>query len=72
MARKPKAKRRGRPPLAKEARREVRSVRLPAALWTRAEAYGEITATIERALTVWLDQCEGRAHEILARRTDEE
>lgn len=72
MARKSKAKRRGRPRLAKGVRREVRSVRLPAALWTRAEAYGELTATIERALTAWLDEWEGRAHEILARRTDEE
>lgn len=72
MPRKPKAKRRGRPRLAKGIRREVRSVRLPQALWTRAEAYGELTATIERALTAWLDHWEGRAHEILARRTDEE
>jgi hypothetical protein len=72
MARKPKAKRVGRPSLSKDARREVRSVRLPTALWKRAAAYGELTATIERALTAWLDQWEGRAHEILARRTDEE
>jgi hypothetical protein len=56
MARKPKAKSRGRPPLAKGARREVRSVRLPPALWARAEVYGELTATIERALVAWLDQ----------------
>lgn len=72
MARKPKAKRRGRPPLAKGVRREVRSVRLPAALWARAEAYGELTATIERALTAWLDMWEGRAHEIQARLTEED
>lgn len=70
MARKAKPKRRGRPPLPKADRREVRSVRLPAALWQRAEAYGELTATIERALTAWLDQWEGRAHEILTRRDD--
>lgn len=72
MARKAKAKRVGRPSLSKDARREVRSIRLPGALWKRAEAYGEITATIECALTAWLDTWEGRAHKILARRTDEE
>ena len=72
MARKAKAKRPGRPALSKDARREVRSVRLPGGLWKRAEAYGELTATIEQALTAWLDQWEGRAHEILARRADEE
>lgn len=55
MARKAKAKRPGRPTLPKAERREIRSVRLPAALWTRVEAHGEITATIERALTAWLD-----------------
>lgn len=72
MARKPKAKRRGRPRLPKADRRERRSLRLPAALWQRAEAYGEVTATIEKALVAWLDEWEGRAHERLARRTDEE
>lgn len=70
MARKAKAKRVGRPSLSKDARREVRSIRLPGALWKRAEAYGEITATMERALTKELDELEGRAHEILARRDD--
>jgi hypothetical protein len=69
---KPKAKRRGRPPLAKEDRRQVYSIRLLPALAARAQAYCELTATVERALTYWLDQWEGRAHEILARRTDEE
>jgi hypothetical protein len=54
MARQAKKKRPGRPALAKADRREVRSVRLPAALWARVEAYGEITATIETALTAWL------------------
>lgn len=58
MARKAKAKRPGRPRKPKAERREVRSVRLPAPLWTRAEACGEITATIERALTAWLDDIE--------------
>jgi hypothetical protein len=67
-----KAKRRGRPPLAKGTQRQVYSIRLPAALVARAEAYGGLTATIEQALTAWLDQWEGRAHEILARRMDEE
>lgn len=67
MPRKPKAKRVGRPSLSKDARREVRSIRLPGALWTRAEAYGELTATIEMALVKHLDELEGRAHEILAR-----
>lgn len=70
MARKAKAKRRGRPRLAKGTQRQVYSVRLPAALVARAEAYGALTATIERALTAWLDQWEGRAHEILARRDE--
>jgi hypothetical protein len=69
MARK-KAKRRGRPPLAKGAVRQVYSVRLPAALVARAEAYGGLTATVEQALTAWLDQWEGRAHEILAQRDE--
>lgn len=54
MARKPKAKRLGRPPLAKEIRREGRSVRLPQALWAELEAYGEVTATIERAVKEFL------------------
>jgi hypothetical protein len=70
MARKPKAKRVGRPSLSKDARREVRSIRLPGALWKRAEAFGEVTATVERALTAWLDQWEGHGLEILARRDD--
>jgi len=39
--RKAKAKRPGRPRLSKDARREVRSVRLPAALIARMEAYGD-------------------------------
>lgn len=56
MARKTKAKRPGRPPLPTAERREVRSVRLPAALWARAEAHGELTATVERALRAWLDR----------------
>jgi hypothetical protein len=70
MARKPKAKRVGRPSLSKDARREGRSIRLPRALWRRAEAFGEVTATVERALTAWLDQWEGQGLEILARRDD--
>jgi hypothetical protein len=70
VARNPKAKRRGLPPLPKGDRLEVRSVRLPEALITRAEAYGELTATVEKALTAWLDEWEGRAHEILSRRDD--
>jgi hypothetical protein len=72
MPRKAKAKRVGRPALSKDARREVRSIRLPGALWKRAEAFGEVTATIEKALTLWLDQWEGQGLEILARRTDKE
>jgi hypothetical protein len=70
MARKPKAKRRGPKPLPPGARREVYSVRLLPALVARADAYGERTAVIERALTAWLDQWEGRAHEILAKQTE--
>jgi hypothetical protein len=68
MPRKAKAKRRGRPPLAKGVARQVYSVRLPTALVARAEAYGGLTSTVEQALTAWLDEWEGRAHEILARR----
>lgn len=60
MACKAKAKRPGRPRAAKGALREVRSVRLPAALWKRIEAYGKITAIIEQALTIWLDRAEYR------------
>jgi len=65
-----KAKRRGRPPLAKGAVRQVYSIRLPPALAERATAYGGLTETIEKALTYWLEHWEGRAHEILARRDD--
>lgn len=61
MARKPKAKRPGRPALPKGERREVRSVRLPAALWARVESHGEVTATIQKALEIWLDRAEYRA-----------
>jgi hypothetical protein len=72
MARKAKAKRPGRPRLAKGERREVLPVRLPSALIARAKAYGKPAEVVEKALTYWLDHWEGRAHEILARRTDEE
>ena len=72
MARKPKAKRPGRPRLPKGDRREVLPVRLPSALIARAKAYGPPGEVVEKALTAWLDEWEGRAHEILARRTDEE
>lgn len=54
MARKSKAKRVGRPALEKEARRQVRSVRLPPALWAQLESYGEITSTLERAVRAFL------------------
>jgi hypothetical protein len=66
VARKPKAKRRGRPSLPKGERREVLPVRLPSALIARAKAYGAPAEVVEKALTAWLDQWEGRAHEILA------
>lgn len=60
MARKTKAKRRGRPALAKEARRERRSVRLPAAMWARLDAMcapkaANVTSLIENAVRLWLD-----------------
>ena len=60
MAAKPKAKRRGRPKLAKEVRREVRSVRLPAAMWERLDAMcapkaSNVTSLIENAVRLWLD-----------------
>jgi hypothetical protein len=70
MAPRKKAKRRGRPPLPKGERREVLPVRLPSALIARAKGYGAPGEVVERALTYWLDQWEGRAHEILARRDD--
>ena len=72
MIRKPKAKRPGRPRLPKAERREVLPVRLPPALIARAKAYGAPADVVEKALTYWLDHWESRAHEILARRTDEE
>lgn len=56
MPRKAKAKRRGRPALAKGVRRTNRSIRLPDALWARAEAHGEVTATVEQALMEYLDR----------------
>jgi len=51
-------------------------VRLTGELWGRVERYckatrTEMTAAVEQALTAWLDEWEGHAHEILAR-TDEE
>ena len=55
MARKAKAKRPGRPRLAKEVRREVRSVRLPAAMWARLDTMGNTTSIIENAVRLWLD-----------------
>lgn len=60
MATKPKAKRRGRPPMSKQARREVRSVRLPAEMWTRLDAMcspkeSNVTSIIENAVRLWLD-----------------
>lgn len=60
MARKAKAKRPGRPRLAKEVRREVRSVRLPAEMWARLDAMCEpkasnVTSIIEDAVRLWLD-----------------
>ncbi len=58
MTRKAKAKRRGRPPLAKGAVRQVYSIRLLPALAERATAHGSLTETIERALTAWLDEWE--------------
>ncbi len=72
MPRKPKARRPGRPRLPRSERREVLPVRLPSALIARAKAYGAPGEVVEKALIYWLDQWEGRAHEILARRTDEE
>ena len=72
MARKPKAKRPGRPSLPRGERREVLPVRLSSALIARAKACGKPGDVVEKALTYWLDHWEGRAHEILARRTDEE
>ena len=56
MARKPKAKRPGRPKLAQGQRREVRSVRLPADLWHKIDTRGERTAVIERAVIEYLDK----------------
>jgi hypothetical protein len=72
MARKPKARSPGRPRLPKGERREVLPVRLPSALIARVMAYGPPAEVVEQALTAWLDEWEGRAHEILARRTDKE
>ena len=72
MTRKPKAKRPGRPALPRGERRDVLPIRLPSALIARARAYGLPGEVVERALMAWLDEWEGRAHEILARRTDEE
>lgn len=56
MPRKPKAKRPGRPALAKGTGREMRAIRLPPALWRRIEAFGPVTATIERGVTELLDR----------------
>lgn len=57
MARTAKAKRRPGPkPLPPGERREVYSIRLLPALVARADAYGQRTAVIERALTAWLDE----------------
>lgn len=65
MASKTKAKRRGRPRLAKEARREVRSVRLPAALWARIEARGNnTTSIIEEALLEWLGDTDNQKGDV--------
>lgn len=66
MARKAKAKRRGRPALA----RVPFTTTLPPGYPERLRAIGKGNAS---AAIVWLvDEWEGRAHEILARRTDEE
>jgi hypothetical protein len=56
MARKPKAKRPGRPNLAKDAVRQVYSVRLPPLLVERVEAHGKLTTVVEQALRDWLDE----------------
>jgi hypothetical protein len=60
MARKPKAKRRGRPPIAKGAVRQVYSVRLLPDLAKRAqERAGGLTPAIEFALIQWLADNQG-------------
>lgn len=56
MARKPKAKRLGRPALAKGTGREMRAIRLPPALWKRIEAHGRVTATIEQGVIEFLNR----------------
>jgi len=60
MPAKRQAKRRGRPPLPKAARREVFPVRLMPDLIARAKAHGSPTEIAEKALVAWLDQREGR------------
>jgi hypothetical protein len=71
MARKPKAKRPGRPKLPRGTQLEVLSARLPSTLIARAKAYGKPAEVMKKALTYWLDHWEARAHEILVRQADE-
>lgn len=74
MATKPKAKRPGRPRLAKEARREVLPVRLPPGLVARVKAlkkYATPAEVVELALTYWLDTFKDSAREMLARRSQD-
>jgi len=56
MARKPKAKPMGRPPLPPGRQKEQRSVRLPPGLWKRIDARGKAPEVIERAVTEYLDK----------------
>ena len=63
MARKPKAKPLGRPPLPPGRQKEQRSIRLPPGLWKRIDERGKAPAVIEQAVTKYLDKSDNHSTE---------